>query len=612
MKFLNNIEVGESPNFTLPLTDGTSGQVLSTNGTGTVSWSSLAGVNGTNLWTALADTHTGSGVGVTLQGSTTAVPELIFEGTNGISTQTDSTDGKVIIDGSGISTYADWKAVDGSNNVADITNGIYLKFANSTSSGSGTSGDPYVLTISGGSGDLVDVDTNVTDNVIAIYGGSANTIDYASESATSASTNFRVMADGNELSICNDIWAERATGGVSPKYFMHLNPSGAGTVRSAIYGTGAEVISIKSAQTAAWTAVRNANNAALDVVGHGMRTDSSEGDIYIEGRKGATAEKTFAIESISTGANADRLHVINYGDNHFRFANAVSDQPYMFYWGNGTAWANVTNEFTTLGVRIDPTSIAVDGTNNPSTPNFRFLDDGDTGMYLAANGQTAFSSGGNKVMSVPTTQGTNGQVLTTDGSGTCSWTTVSGGGSYTAGAGLDLTGSAFSLERDLQVDVDKIGSSVNDYIEFDAATGTRMDFYVNGAIAGAFRNDGAPELHCDGDIIAYSSTISDARLKEDIQDIENASEKVAALRGVEYTWKRGGRKGQREIGFIAQEVEAVVPQIVREKQLPLLDGGLDDSSTSYKTVDYEKIIALLVESNKELQARITELESKIK
>jgi hypothetical protein len=506
MKFLNNIEVGESPNFTLPLTDGTSGQVLSTNGTGTVSW----------------------------------------------------------------------------------------------------------VTPSSGSGDLVDVDTNVTDNVIAIYGGSANTIDYASESATSASTNFRIMADGNELSMCNDLWANRASGGVSPKYFLHMNPSGAGTTRSAMYATGAEVVSIKVAQAAAWSTLRNANATTGDIAGYAMRTDASDGDLYIEGRKGSVNAKTFSIESISTSATADRLHVINYGDNHFRLANAVSNQPFMFYWGNGTSWNNVTNEFTTLGVRMDPTSIAVDGTGSATTPNFRFLDDGDTGMYLASTGTIGFASGGSKVLTIPSTTGTNGQVLTADGSGNATWTTPSGA-TYTAGAGLDLTGSSFSLERDLKVDVDLIGSSTGDYIEFEAGTGgERIDVFVNGSICAAFRNDGAPEFHCDGDIIAYSSTISDARLKEDVQTIENASEKVAALRGVEYTWKRGGRKGQREIGFIAQEVETVVPQVVREKELPLLDGGLDDSSTSYKTVDYEKIIALLVESNKELQARITELESKIK
>jgi hypothetical protein len=64
------------------------------------------------------------------------------------------------------------------------------------------------------------------------------------------------------------------------------------------------------------------------------------------------------------------------------------------------------------------------------------------------------------------------------------------------------------------------------------------------------------------------------------------------------------------MGLIAQEVEEVVPSIVREKKLVLVD-GLDDSSASYKTVDYEKLIALLIESNKEQQDIIAQLEERV-
>jgi hypothetical protein len=76
---------------------------------------------------------------------------------------------------------------------------------------------------------------------------------------------------------------------------------------------------------------------------------------------------------------------------------------------------------------------------------------------------------------------------------------------------------------------------------------------------------------------------------------------------VEYTWSVGKNEGKREIGLIAQEVEAVVPEVVTDRQLPLLTGTTEE----YKTVDYERLIALLIESNKELQNRITELESKV-
>ncbi len=551
MKFLNNIEVGSSPNFTLPLTDGSNGQVLQTDGSGNVSWETVSsgGADSNDFVTAAAfNTSTGV-VSLTIQNQTAVTVDL---------------------------------------------DGRYLTSETHSSQG-------Y----------LTDTGSGIT-NVLANY-NAADTIGWANESNTLNPTNFRLMSDGSQLSLANDQWADRNTGGVSPKYFIHMTADGNGSPRSSILDDADEFFSAKVAQENLYMSIRNANNLAGDEVGLMFRSDNDDSTIRIKGIAGpdSTADETFRIESVNSSTSRHRLHIVNYGDQHFRLAQASGDQPFMFYFGDGTAMGNSTNPFETLGLRVDATAIAVDGTNNPSTPNYRFLDDGDTGMFLASTGVTAFSSGGTQVMSIPTGTGSNGQVLTTDGSGTASWTTVSGGGTtYSAGDGLDLSGTVFSLESDLRGDVQYVGNSADDYIEFDAASGSRMDFFVGGSIVGAFRNDGAPELHCDGDIIGFSTTISDARLKEDIETIQSASKKVSQLRGVEYTWKKGSRKGQREIGLIAQEVEEVVPSIVREKELVLVS-GLDDGSASYKTVDYEKLIALLIESNKEQQDIISQLEERI-
>ena len=123
-----------------------------------------------------------------------------------------------------------------------------------------------------------------------------------------------------------------------------------------------------------------------------------------------------------------------------------------------------------------------------------------------------------------------------------------------------------------------------------------------------FRWERDGDFHADGDVIAYSTTTpSDIRLKTDVETIESASKKVSKLRGVEYTWSKGKLAGQREIGLIAQEVEAVVPEVVKEKKLPLWD----DSGESYKTVDYDKLVALLIESNKEMQEEIKKLKERL-
>lgn len=540
MRFLNNIEVGATPNFTLPLADGSSNQILQTNGSGTVSWATQA--SGSNDFVTAAAFNTSTGViSLTVDNQTTVTVDI---------------DGRYLT--------GETHTVQG-----------YLK----------------------DTGDF-------TANVLATS-SSTDILTYAQSGA--ATTAYRTMSDGTELSIANDVWADRGTaGGTTPKYFVHIAPEG--TTRSAILGTGNEIFSVKSPNATVGVGIRNAHNEPDDLVSIDLKGDHAQSDIQINGYKGTSSKKTFRIESVSASTTTHRLQITNYGDQQFRLAQSTTDQPFMFYWGDDTSWTGSGNPHVTLGTRIDPTSIAVDGTNNPSSPNFRFLDDGDTGMYLASAGVTAFSSGGTRVMGVPTSAGTNGQVLTTNGSGTSTWTTISSGGTYTAGAGLDLSGTAFALERDLKVDVDVIGSSTSDYIEFDAVVGTQTQVYVGGSIIGAFRNDGAPEFHCDGDIIAFSTTISDARLKEDVETIESASKKVSQLRGVEYTWKGGARKGEREIGLIAQEVEAVIPEIVREKNV-FLDGVM--SEDKFKTVDYEKIVALLIESNKEQQDIIFQLEERV-
>lgn len=116
-----------------------------------------------------------------------------------------------------------------------------------------------------------------------------------------------------------------------------------------------------------------------------------------------------------------------------------------------------------------------------------------------------------------------------------------------------------------------------------------------------FRFTYAGDFHADGDVIAYSTTVSDVRLKEDIETIDGALDTVGRLRGTMYTWNAGAREGERDMGVIAQEVEEVIPEIVREKEMALVDGN------TYKTVDYEKLTAVLIEAVKELKAEVDAL-----
>ena len=103
-----------------------------------------------------------------------------------------------------------------------------------------------------------------------------------------------------------------------------------------------------------------------------------------------------------------------------------------------------------------------------------------------------------------------------------------------------------------------------------------------------------------GDVVAYSS--SDRRLKDNIEVISNPIEKVQQLKGVTWDWNDNASEIQKSlpnVGIIAQDVEKVLPQLVKDR-----DNG-------YKGVDYDKIVGLLIESIKDQQKQIDELKSKL-
>jgi hypothetical protein len=105
------------------------------------------------------------------------------------------------------------------------------------------------------------------------------------------------------------------------------------------------------------------------------------------------------------------------------------------------------------------------------------------------------------------------------------------------------------------------------------------------------------DLHVDGNVVAYSTTVSDIRLKKDVAPIENAVTKVQQLNGCTFTYLKDDRKSA---GLIAQDVEKVLPSAVIEDEA-VFHG---EEGETYKTVQYDQVIGLLVEAVKELKAEI--------
>jgi hypothetical protein len=165
---------------------------------------------------------------------------------------------------------------------------------------------------------------------------------------------------------------------------------------------------------------------------------------------------------------------------------------------------------------------------------------------------------------------------------------------------LQVTGMKLGVDRrNTGATTDIYDGNANDYIHYDADVGIR--FYS--ANAEDMRLTDAGVLHVDDNIIAYSSTISDERLKHDIEPIEDALSKVNQLNGVTFTYNADGKKSA---GLIAQDVEKVLPSAVSESELPL---KVDDGK-EYKVLQYDQTIGLLVEAIKELTLKVEELENK--
>lgn len=115
-------------------------------------------------------------------------------------------------------------------------------------------------------------------------------------------------------------------------------------------------------------------------------------------------------------------------------------------------------------------------------------------------------------------------------------------------------------------------------------------------------------LQVSGDIIANSiAGSSDLRYKTNVRSISSPLEKVKSLRGVYFNWDQKSFPNKdfsdkTELGFIAQEVEKVLPEVVSK----------DNSPEEYRSVKYDKVVALLVEAIKEQQKQIDSLKSQVK
>jgi hypothetical protein len=207
------------------------------------------------------------------------------------------------------------------------------------------------------------------------------------------------------------------------------------------------------------------------------------------------------------------------------------------------------------------------------------------------------------------TAGTGITVGTATGEGSTPVITNTGVTSNVAGTGISVSGGTgavtitnsgvTSAAAGTGVSVSGATGAVTFSIGQAVATSSNVQF--NSLGIGMAASATAGRIDATNDIVAFSS--SDIRFKENITPIENALDKISKISGNTYDWKaenkaEHGYEGN-DVGVIAQEIEAVLPQLVQTRE------------NGYKAVKYDKLVALLIEGIKEQQIQIEELKAQI-
>ena len=258
-----------------------------------------------------------------------------------------------------------------------------------------------------------------------------------------------------------------------------------------------------------------------------------------------------------------------------------------------------------------------------TNPSFTWTADLNTGMYRYSTDTIGFSAGGNDEFRIytsytfspgssraPIFYDSNSTSYYGDFASTSRMNAVYANNVYLEPSTSRAYGFWNSL-TDYKIGMSTSSDSTNggrldttsDYnMYFTMSSGTNRGFVfrnANAASGAIAQIDASGNLYLAGDM---AKGYSDDRLKNLIGNIENALDKVCALDGFYYTpnevAKELGKDSDKVlVGVSAQSVEAVLPEVVVDSPV----------GKGYKTVQYEKMVPLLIEAIKELQAQVKDL-----
>ena len=615
--------------------NGTSGQLLASDGDGSFSWVSSASISDTNFYLD-GITKNGNVLTFSVNGAsnpTFTFGSAAFESVASIKTQLATGLAVTDLDTSGLGALAFLAEAD-TNQItndaittlkvaADAITEEKLKISNSAVSG-------YALVSDGADGfswaanstanyylqAVTQNNNTLTFDVGGGFSGTDPTFTFGSSAFADLQTsttdrNAARVAKANHTHVMSHITDAGSLATLSAVGTSNISNSAVTAAKlSPSLGTNGQVLALNSSGDLVWTTAGSGASTFIAM----SDTPSSFGNagqmLVINAGTNALEFQDFKV------ANVNNFTTVNTGTSGKVLAVDVNNQGSTNY--KGLKWIDTDQVGSTTFTALNDTPASIGSAHQLLTVNaagnaleFRALDanhlvndiittamiadDAITSALIADNAITNALMADNAIDSAEIAA--NAVIEAKIGTGAVTVNKIGG----LAVTEAKIAANAVALAK-LKSDVtlSALPNAANTRTEWDTSGNTKIDFYVNGNNEMRLEADG--DLQVDGDVIAFSSVVaSDKNLKENIQNIENPIEKIKQLNGVTFDWKRNGKPSG---GIIAQDVDVAMPSLVSETED--LERGF-----SHKTVDYNGIIGLLVETVKEQQNQIDDLKAQL-
>jgi len=615
--------------------NGTSGQLLASDGDGSFSWVSSASISDTNFYLN-GITKNGNVLTFTVNGATDQTftfGSAAFESVASIKTQLATGLAVTDLDTSGLGSLAFLSEVD-TNEIAndgittlkvaaDAITEEKLKISNSAVSG-------YALVSDGADGfswaanstanyylQAVTQNSNtLTFDVGGGFSGTDPTFTFGSSAFADLQTsttdrNAARVAKANHTHVMSHITDAGSLATLSAVGTSNLSNSAVTAAKlSPSLGTNGQVLALDGSGNLVWTTAGSGASTFVAMSDTPGSFGSAGQMLVVNAGQNALQFQDFKV------ANVNNFTTVNTGTSGKVLAVDVNNQGSTSY--KGLKWIDTDQVGSTTFTALNDTPASIGSAHQLLTVNaagnaleFRALDanhlvndiittamiadDAITSALIADNAITNALMADNAIDS--TEIAANAVIEAKIGTGAV---TVNKIGNLAVTEGK-LAANAVALAK-LKSDVtlSALPNAANTRTSWDTSGNTKIDWYVNGNNEMRLEADG--DLQVDGDVIAFSSVVaSDKNLKENIQNIEDPIEKIKQLNGVTFDWKRNGKPSG---GIIAQDVDVAMPSLVSETED--LERGF-----SHKTVDYNGIIGLLVETVKEQQNQIDDLKARL-